>query len=95
MDGVELRAILRDAFGDSSSDGDGESSDDLREPVGVDAIVQRRQYSIFGDSRVWEPIPEINGLWICRDFLSTDQQSALLSALEKEGYLAEDSPNQV
>ncbi|KAH6795000.1 hypothetical protein C2S52_005477 [Perilla frutescens var. hirtella] len=50
----EMKAILREAFGDSSSDRDGEP-----------------------------------------DFLSADQQSSLLSALRKDGYLAEASHNQV
>ncbi|KAH6813964.1 2-oxoglutarate and oxygenase superfamily protein [Perilla frutescens var. frutescens] len=97
MEEEEMKAILREAFGDSSSDSDGEPSSDLRRRVGIsdssDEIA--RPLSIFGDSHIWEQITEINGLWICRDFLSADQQSSLLSALEKEGYLAEASHNQV
>ncbi|KAL0459638.1 UNVERIFIED_CONTAM: putative protein P8A3.02c [Sesamum latifolium] len=92
----ELKAILREAFGDSSSDSDGESSHHRRGRVLVsdstDEVV--KPHSIFGDSDIWEPITEIKGLWICRDFLSTDQQASLISALEKEGYLAEASHNQ-
>lgn len=80
----ELKAILREAFGDSSSESDGESSCDLRRRVQVndssDEVV--RPLSIFGDTHIWEPITEINGLWICRDFLSADKQTSLLSALE-------------
>ncbi|KAH6766384.1 2-oxoglutarate and oxygenase superfamily protein [Perilla frutescens var. hirtella] len=96
MEEEEMKAVLREAFGDSSSDSDGEPSTGLRRRVGIsdssDEIA--RPLSIFGDSHIWEQITEINGLWICRDFLSADQQSSLLSALEKDGYLAEASHNQ-
>ncbi|KAK6120215.1 hypothetical protein DH2020_046121 [Rehmannia glutinosa] len=93
----ELKAILRNAFGDSSSESDGESSHDrrgrrVRVNDSSDEIV--RPLSIFGDTHTWESITEINGLWICRDFLSVDLQSSLLSAFEKEGYLAGTSHNQ-
>ncbi|KAH6763715.1 RING 1A [Perilla frutescens var. frutescens] len=92
----EMKAVLREAFGDSSSDSDGEPSTDPRRRVRIcdssDEIT--RPLSIFGDSHIWEEITEINGLWICRDFLSADQQSSLLSALRKDGYLAEASHNQ-
>ncbi|KAL0371423.1 UNVERIFIED_CONTAM: hypothetical protein Sangu_0460400 [Sesamum angustifolium] len=92
----ELKGILREAFGDSSSDSDGESSHHRQGRVLVsdstDEVV--KPHSIFGDTDIWEPITEIKGLWICRDFLSTDQQASLISALQKEGYLAEASHNQ-
>ncbi|KAH6816550.1 RING 1A [Perilla frutescens var. frutescens] len=93
----EMKAVLREAFGDSSSDSDGEPSTGPRRRVRIcdssDEIA--RPLSIFGDSHIWEQITEINSLWICRDFLSADQQSSLLSALGKDGYLAEASHNQV
>ncbi|KAK6154196.1 hypothetical protein DH2020_013835 [Rehmannia glutinosa] len=85
------------AFGDSSSDSDGESSHDRRGRrvrVNDSSDEIARPLSIFGDTHTWEPITEINGLWICRGFLSADQQSSLLSALQKEGYLADASHNQ-
>lgn len=34
----------------------------------------------------WQRIEEIEGLWLCRDFLSPQQQSSLLSAIH-EGAL--------
>ncbi|XP_057782353.1 uncharacterized protein LOC131000453 isoform X2 [Salvia miltiorrhiza] len=78
----EVKAILREAFGDSSSESDSESSADCnRISDWSDEIA--RPLSIFGDSHTWEQITEINGLWICSDFLSPDQQSSLLSALEQ------------
>ncbi|KAG8389474.1 hypothetical protein BUALT_Bualt02G0233100 [Buddleja alternifolia] len=92
----ELKAILKEAFGDSSSDSDGELPEDQPERFQVndssDGMV--KPHSIFGDTHIWEPIKEINGLWICSDFLSADQQSTLLSAIEKEGYLSGASHNQ-
>lgn len=84
-EGEELKAILREAFGDSSSDSDGESSHHRQGRVQVsdstDEVV--KHHTIFGDTDIWEPITEIKGLWIGRDFLSTDQQASLISALEK------------
>ncbi|XP_051118700.1 uncharacterized protein LOC127242958 [Andrographis paniculata] len=87
---AEMAAILRETFGDSQSDSDAEESESSRNR----RPLHDSTHSIFGDTHIWEPIPEISGLWISRDFLSADQQSALLSALEKDGYLAEDSHNQ-
>ncbi|XP_073156106.1 uncharacterized protein P8A3.02c isoform X2 [Henckelia pumila] len=92
----ELREILREAFGDSSADDDSDSWCGWRERIqsrdSIDEIAKTR--SIFGESCCWEPITGINGLWVCRDFLSPDQQFSLLSALEKEGFFAEVSYNQ-
>lgn len=34
------------------------------------------------NSLYWDPISEINGLWMCRDFLSLQQQSSLLSSIQ-------------
>ncbi|KAL0435856.1 UNVERIFIED_CONTAM: putative protein P8A3.02c [Sesamum radiatum] len=86
MEEEELKAVLREAFGDSSSDSDGESSHHRQGRVlasdSTDEVV--KPHSIFGDTDIWEPITEIKGLWICRDFLSTDQQASLISALEKD-----------
>ncbi|XP_047967363.1 alkylated DNA repair protein alkB homolog 8 [Salvia hispanica] len=92
----EVKAMLKEAFGDSSSESDGEPSRGMRRRARIsdssDEIA--RPTSIFGDSHTWEQINEIDGLWICREFLSADQQSSLLSSLERDGYLAEGSLNQ-
>lgn len=82
---VEVKAVLREAFGDSSSESDGEPSRGLRQRGRVSGSSGETStpLSIFGDSHRWEQITEINGLWICRDFLSADQQSSLLSSLEQ------------
>lgn len=42
----------------------------------------------------WEQIRPINGLWVCRDFLSPQHQHSLISAVLKEGWFTEDSHNQ-
>ncbi|KAL5713013.1 hypothetical protein ACHQM5_015131 [Ranunculus cassubicifolius] len=42
----------------------------------------------------WEEIKEIKGLWLCRNFLSSKDQSSLLIAIKKEGWFTEASNNQ-
>ncbi|XP_041993209.1 uncharacterized protein LOC121743886 [Salvia splendens] len=93
---AEVKAMLKEAFGDSSSESDGEPSRGMRRRARISDSIDEiaRPLSIFGDSHTWEQINEINGLWICREFLSADQQSSLLSSLEQGGYLAEGSLNQ-
>ena len=63
----EHKAILKDVFGESS---DSEDEEKLKD----DSSKGRG---------IWEPIPEINGLWLCTDFLSPDKQSSLLSSIEE------------
>uniref|UniRef100_A0A1J3CCY0 Uncharacterized protein P8A3.02c n=1 Tax=Noccaea caerulescens TaxID=107243 RepID=A0A1J3CCY0_NOCCA len=72
---------LKAAFGDSS---DGEDFADRPE---------NRSLGI-GDSTVWERVEEINGLWLCRNFLSIHHQSDLLSAILNEGWFVEETINQ-
>ncbi|CAN7089301.1 unnamed protein product [Brassica rapa subsp. narinosa] len=43
---------------------------------------------------VWERVEKINGLWLCRNFLSVHHQSDLLSAILNEGWFVEESINQ-
>ncbi|CAH8273402.1 unnamed protein product [Arabidopsis lyrata] len=69
---------LRAAFGDSSDDEDRPG----KETIGI------------GESTVWERVEEINGLWLCRNFLSIAHQSDLLSAILNEGWFVEESINQ-
>ncbi|VFQ75647.1 unnamed protein product [Cuscuta campestris] len=86
----ELEVILREAFGESSgSEAEGELSGRKNSVSGP------ARGSIFsGSNRSWERITEINGLWICRDFLTSDQQSSLISDIQAEGWFAEESHNQ-
>ncbi|RID43294.1 hypothetical protein BRARA_I00161 [Brassica rapa] len=71
---------LKAAFGDSSDD---------------EHLVDR-ETSVVGDSTtvVWERVEKINGLWLCRNFLSVHHQSHLLSAILNEGWFVEESINQ-
>ncbi|KAL6515990.1 hypothetical protein OROGR_019295 [Orobanche gracilis] len=90
-----VKSIFRETFGQSSSDSDGESSPSDRQFNANDSSGEiARPLSIFVDTQIWELIAEINGLSICREFFSADQQYSLLSALEKEGYFADASHNQ-
>ncbi|XP_007050875.2 PREDICTED: alkylated DNA repair protein alkB homolog 8 [Theobroma cacao] len=70
--------LLREVFGESS---DSEDDDPQHKHIG-DPIPS------------WEQIKEINGLWLCRDFLSPQHQSSLISAVLNEGWFTEDSHNQ-
>jgi len=46
------------------------------------------------DKKVWEEVKGISGLWLCRNFLSPEQQDGLLTAIEYEGWFKESSQNQ-
>ncbi|KAL8160680.1 hypothetical protein V2J09_002217 [Rumex salicifolius] len=90
----EQRKLIKDVFGSSSS----ESEDDpeLQQiPSSYPSIIDEQ---LFSNSPIanpnWLPITGINGLWLCRDFLSADHQSLLLSLIEKEGWFTEASQNQ-
>ncbi|KAL4366742.1 hypothetical protein GQ457_05G002220 [Hibiscus cannabinus] len=73
--------VLREVFGESSSDSE-------------DFDPQLEDEQIIDPIPSWEQIKEINGLWLCRDFLSPQHQSSLVSSVLKEGWFNEDSHNQ-
>lgn len=56
---------LRAAFGDSSDGEDGAEQEAIA----------------IGDSTVWERVEKVNGLWLCRNFISIHHHSDLLSAI--------------
>lgn len=91
----EHGTIIKEVFGESS-DSEGDESDDHQNQQFEfdDPDGERHPQLIFGESPSWEPVSEINGLFLCRDFLSYDQQSSLLSAIENEGWFTEASHNQ-
>ncbi|KAF8015090.1 hypothetical protein BT93_H0783 [Corymbia citriodora subsp. variegata] len=95
MDGGDAAALLRQAFGDSSDEEGGwldglEARDGSeREPPSCPS-----HRSAPRQSPAWAPIEEIDGLWLCGDFLSPEQQRSLLSAVEEEGWFIEASHNQ-
>lgn len=71
------KAVLEAVFGESS---DGEDFDHYHK--------NRFENSSdhYAQNPSWEPVRGINGLWLCRDFLSPQEQSSLLSTIEK-GFL--------
>lgn len=71
------KTLLEAVFGESS---DSEDSDHHPQNRLEDSSIHSEK------NPSWEPISEINGLWLCRDFLSPQEQSSLLSAIEK-GFL--------
>ncbi|KAJ8543302.1 hypothetical protein K7X08_005825 [Anisodus acutangulus] len=91
----ELKTILTEAFGESS-DSEGEEQRQLLHTHCAENRVNGKALSgsVYGESHSWERISEINGLWLCKDFLSPDQQSNLLSSIQLEGWFAEPSSNQ-
>ncbi|OMO63809.1 Oxoglutarate/iron-dependent dioxygenase [Corchorus capsularis] len=72
------KELLKEVFGESS---DSEDYDPQHKQIG-DPIPS------------WERIEQINGLWLCKDFLSPQHQSSLISSVLNEGWFAEDSHNQ-
>ncbi|KAK6780774.1 hypothetical protein RDI58_022958 [Solanum bulbocastanum] len=107
----ELQTILTEAFGDSS-DSEGEEEEQLLHAYSAENQVNGKTLtgSVFEETHSWKRISEIDGLWLCKDFLSPDQQSKLLSSIQQvrfqwfhicilivvaaEGWFAESSSNQ-
>ncbi|KAK3041498.1 hypothetical protein RJ639_000475 [Escallonia herrerae] len=93
------KALLKDAFGESSdSEGDDHRQQQQQRQLErlefVDCVDEAASQSIFGTNPTWQQITGINGLGLCRDFLSPQQQSLLLSHIQKEGWFTEASHNQ-
>ncbi|XP_060182077.1 uncharacterized protein LOC132611709, partial [Lycium barbarum] len=92
----ELQTILTEVFGESSDSEGEEQKQFLHAHCAENRVTVKAQSgSVFGESHSWESITEINGLWLCKEFLSSDQQSMLLSSIHQEGWFAESSSNQV
>ncbi|KAE8009513.1 hypothetical protein FH972_005945 [Carpinus fangiana] len=84
----DQRALFKQVFGDSSD------SEDYEQQQQQPQLEDRSQPTRSGQNPNWEQIKEVNGLWLCRDFLSAQEQSSLLSAIENEGWFIEASHNQ-
>ncbi|XP_021848933.1 uncharacterized protein [Spinacia oleracea] len=93
MEGDNQRKLLEDVFGGSSSDTDIEefmessssshhfpSTDNKRGLINL-------SHSTTNPNPSWKHIADIKGLWLCRDFLSLQQQSSLLSSVQTEASL--------
>ncbi|PIA44443.1 hypothetical protein AQUCO_01700203v1 [Aquilegia coerulea] len=76
----ENRRILNEVFGE---DDDGEEKE-----------LEISKLDSTENPLKWEQIKEIKGLWLCKDFLSLEQQSSLLLAIQNEGWFTEDRRNQ-
>ncbi|KAF5732667.1 alkylated DNA repair protein alkB 8 isoform X1 [Tripterygium wilfordii] len=83
---------LREVFGESSS----ESEDNEQQIVAdtADYGDVESPSTVCDHNLRWEGIEGVNGLWLCRDFLSPHQQSTLLSAIQAEGWFNEAPHNQ-
>ncbi|XXG80621.1 hypothetical protein AAC387_Pa09g1444 [Persea americana] len=80
MDGQEQKLILTSVFGDSSSETEAE---DICNSI-----------SVVEKNPNWDRVKEIEGLWLCQDFLSPERQALLLSSIEREGWFTTASHNQ-
>uniref|UniRef100_A0A453PQB2 Uncharacterized protein n=1 Tax=Aegilops tauschii subsp. strangulata TaxID=200361 RepID=A0A453PQB2_AEGTS len=84
-DEVHSRAALREAFGDSSdSDSDAPRGAASTPPV----------HGAGRERWRWAAVAGVRGLWLCAAFLSPDEQSRLLAAIQREEWFT-DAHNQV
>ncbi|KAH9298187.1 hypothetical protein KI387_029869, partial [Taxus chinensis] len=79
---VTLASALRDVFGDSDSDSDSS----------FHTQVGSKEKQVI--ETVWEQVKEINGLWLCKNFLSPQQQEELLHCIQQERWFEEPPKNQ-
>ncbi|XP_057964482.1 uncharacterized protein LOC131155408 [Malania oleifera] len=87
--------LLKEVFGESSDSEDDDDEQPCPRHFGDYSIHEcRRSQSLLLEKPSWERVTGINGLCLCRDFLSADRQSSLLSAIENEGWFTEASHNQ-
>ena len=73
-DELRSREALREAFGDSSESDSDEPSEAASSPPVRGAGRERWR---------WEAVAGVRGLWLCADFLSSDDQSRLLAAIQR------------
>ncbi|KAJ9187762.1 hypothetical protein P3X46_003183 [Hevea brasiliensis] len=86
----DQKTLLKQVFGESS---DSEDDDEQQQRI-EDSVSGDGSHLTIDHNPIWEPIKEINGLWLCRDFLSPQQQSSLLSDIQNEGWFTVASNNQ-
>jgi hypothetical protein len=73
-DELRRREALREAFGDSS-----ESDSDAPREAASSPLVGRAGRERWR----WEAVPGVRGLWLCADFLPSDDQLRLLAAIQR------------
>ncbi|KAJ1378992.1 Oxoglutarate/iron-dependent dioxygenase [Sesbania bispinosa] len=79
MSDEDEKAVLEQVFGHSSDEDDGGSDSD--------SDCSEREWN-------WESIEQVKGLWLCRHFLSSHQQSLLLSSIDAENWFTKPEINQ-
>ncbi|CAI8586826.1 unnamed protein product [Vicia faba] len=89
MEEQHQKTVLEKVFGHSSSD---EDTNDVRSEFDFDS--DSNSNNCKEKKNNWEPIEEVKGLWMLRNFLSIHQQSRLLSAIESEQWFTQPSINQ-
>lgn len=75
-DEVHSRAALREAFGDSS-DSDSDA------PRGASAASTPPVHGADRERWRWAAVAGVRGLWLCAAFLSPEEQSRLLAAIQR------------
>ncbi|CAL9076533.1 unnamed protein product [Musa textilis] len=86
------RRALEEAFGESSDSG-GNNDDEFE----FSSSSRSSLYCLKQGNGVllsWEMVDGVKGLWFCRGFLCSAQQSSLLSAIRREGWFDEGCHNQ-
>lgn len=73
----DQETLLKQVFGESSDS----DSDDCEQPQ-----QHENRSENFGQTPSWLRIKEINGLYLCVDFLSPQHQSSLLSAIQNGAF---------
>lgn len=91
----DQKTVLEEVFG-GSSDSDTED-DEQQQHLEEDLFPSDEDGSQSNVSQKssWQWFEEIRGLCLCRDFLSPEEQSYLLSAIQNEGWFTDTSHNQV
>lgn len=82
--------LLEEVFGESSDS----EPDEQRQFLDHATHSDLHELPLYETNPNWERFTEVNGLWLCRDFLSPQHQSSLLSAIENEGFFTKGSCNQ-
>ncbi|KAK9111308.1 hypothetical protein Scep_018827 [Stephania cephalantha] len=96
MEAEERKRIVREVFGDSSSSDEEQQQQRRRQQFpAIAAFNGGNSSATVNDCHyIWERIKEINGLWLCPEFLPPERQSSLLRAIDDEGWFTEGFHNQ-
>uniref|UniRef100_A0A7N0UIR7 Fe2OG dioxygenase domain-containing protein n=1 Tax=Kalanchoe fedtschenkoi TaxID=63787 RepID=A0A7N0UIR7_KALFE len=84
------KTLLREVFGESSDEENDHGVFQYLGSVSVEAPIEQSDALIPS----WTRIDELPGLWLCKDFISVQEQASLLLDIDKEGWFSESSSNQ-